>query len=80
MQSPADSEPSPDSRPTPEQRALGERLAQIVDARAAALKVSAELLAPRGELKALVMGKRDTHALGGWRRAEIGNRLLDVLT
>ena len=74
-----DMNPSQDSRPTSEQKALGERLAGIVDARAAELKVSAELLAPRGELKALAMGKRDTHALSGWRHQEIGVRLLASL-
>ena len=71
-----DLEPGQDSRPTPEQRAVIERLAKIVDARAAQLEVSAELLAPRGELKALAMGRRDTHSQSGWRRAEIGDRLL----
>ncbi len=74
-----DLNPSQDARPTPEQKALIERLAKIVDARAAELQVSAELLAPRGELKALAMGKRDTHAMLGWRRAEIGERLLQAL-
>jgi hypothetical protein len=41
--------------------------------------VSAEVLAPRGELKALAMGRRDTHALGGWRLQEIGARLLAAI-
>jgi ribonuclease D len=75
-----DLEPVQDSRPTPEQKALLERLIKTVDARAAELQVSAEVLAPRGELKALAMGKRDTHALTGWRRQEIGTRLLETLT
>jgi ribonuclease D len=75
-----DLNPSQDTRPTPEQKALIERLAKIVDARAAELNVSAELLAPRGELKALAMGRRDTHALAGWRREEIGERLLANLS
>jgi ribonuclease D len=74
-----DLNPSQDSRPTPEQKALTLRLAKIVDARAAELHVSAELLAPRGELKALAMGKRDSHALEGWRRREIGELLLENL-
>jgi ribonuclease D len=74
-----DLEPSQDARPTPAQRVVIDRLAALVDARAAELGVSAELLAPRGELKALGMGKRDTHALAGWRRAEIGERLLQAL-
>jgi len=75
-----DLEPGQESRPTPEQKALVERLAKIVDSRAAELAVHPELLAPRGELKALAMGKRDTHALSGWRRREIGDRLLEVLS
>jgi ribonuclease D len=74
-----DLNPSRDSRLTPEQKAVTERLAKLVDARAAELEVSPELLAPRGELKALALGERDTHALSGWRRREIGDRLLAAL-
>src|SRR6266436_1314840 len=75
----ADQEPGQDARPTAEQKALIERLSKIVDSRAAELKVSAEILAPRGELKALAMGSRDSHALTGWRREEIGTRLLEAI-
>jgi ribonuclease D len=78
-----DQEPSQDARPTSEQKALIERLAKVVDARAAELDVSAEILAPRGEIKALAMGSRsaarDSHALSGWRRQVIGNRLLEAI-
>jgi ribonuclease D len=71
-----DLEPVQDSRPTPEQKAVLDTLSKIVDARAAELEVSAEVLAPRGELKALAMGRRDTHSLKGWRLQEIGIQLL----
>jgi ribonuclease D len=74
-----DSEPARDSRPTPEQKAVIDRLARLVDARAQDLGVSAEILAPRGEIKALAMGARNTQALSGWRRGEIGDRLLTAL-
>jgi len=79
-----DEEPSQDARPTAEQKALIERLGKIVDSRAAELQVSAEILAPRGELKALALGtragaRRDSHALTGWRREEIGTRLLEAM-
>jgi ribonuclease D len=74
-----DLEPVQDSRPTPEQKALLDRLSKTVDARAAELEVSAEVLAPRGELKALAMGKRGTHALKGWRLQEIGMQLLATI-
>jgi len=81
----ADQEPGEDSRPTPEQKAVIQRLSRIVDARAAELQLSAEILAPRGEIKALAMGTRhgharcalpDARALKGWRLREIGTRLL----
>jgi ribonuclease D len=80
----SDQEPSQDARPTPEQKALIERLRKIVDSRAAELNVSAEILATRGELKALAIrtrasALRDVHALTGWRREEIGTRLLEAI-
>jgi ribonuclease D len=61
-----------------------DELGKIVDARAAELNVSAEILAPRGELKALAMGASaralpSSHALSGWRREEIGTRLLEAM-
>jgi ribonuclease D len=80
----ADQAPGRDARPTPEQKAVIERLGKIVDARAAELGLSAEILAPRGELKALAMSARapelrESHALTGWRRQEIGTRLLEAI-
>ncbi len=75
----ADRQPAEGSRPTPEQKALIERLSRLVDARAAELGVSAEILAPRGEIKALAMGERDSQALSGWRLKEIGEKLLEAL-
>ena len=74
-----DLNPGFDARPTPEQKELALRLGKIVDSRALEIKISPEVLAPRGELKALALGRRDTDALSGWRRREIGERLLAVL-
>jgi ribonuclease D len=74
-----DDEMPADLRPTPEQKALIDRLAKVADARAAELQVSAEVLAPRGELKAIALGRRDTHCMSGWRREEIGERLLEAV-
>jgi len=76
---PKEQEPNLDARPSPEQKALIDRLAGLVDAHAATLDVSAEILAPRGELKALAMGGRRVQALTGWRRAEIGGKLLEAI-
>jgi ribonuclease D len=74
-----DTAPAADMRPTPEQKALADRLARVVDAHAAALAINSEILATRGELKALAMGSRDVAALKGWRGAEIGEKLLAAL-
>jgi len=74
----ADCLPAEGSRPTPEQKALIERLCCLVDARAAELGVSAEILAPRGEIKAFAMGERNSQSLSGWRRKEIGEKLLEA--
>jgi ribonuclease D len=79
MNSLDDFKPGQDARPTPEQKLIIERLSKVVDSRAAELEVSPELLAPRGELKAIAAGRRDSHALGGWRHAEIGIHLLAAL-
>ena len=79
-----DQQPSQEARPTPEQKVVIERLGKIVDARAAELNVSPEILAPRGELKTLGMGRsagaqRETNSTKGWRREEIGTRMLEAL-
>ena len=73
---PGDEEPRREARLTDAEKALNNRLIAIVDQRAAELEVSAEVLAPRGQIKALAVGRRDVAALKGWRRAEIGDRLL----
>lgn len=75
----ADGAPAEDLRPTPEQKALGSRLAAVVDAHAAELGISPEILATRAELKALATGDREVAALSGWRRAEIGEKLLEAI-
>jgi ribonuclease D len=74
-----ESEPLQDSRPSPAQKSLMEKLNKLVDARAAELQISPEVLAPRGELKALAMGRRGSAALKGWRREEVGASLLNAL-
>jgi ribonuclease D len=78
---PQDPEPSQDARPTPEQKAVIERLGKIVDSRALELQISAEVLAPRGELKTLVMSGAppESHVLSGWRRDVVGNSLLEAI-
>jgi len=78
-QDPPDMTPSKDMRLTAEQKSLLEKLARHLDARATDLKISAEILAPRAELKALAQGERDTACQRGWRREVIGAELLASL-
>ncbi len=73
-----------DARPTPEQKERIHRLARVVDERARALGMSAEILAPRGELRTLALSDADPAtlelpSLRGWRRAQIGEELLATL-
>ncbi len=79
QQPPEDLAPGRDTRPTAEQKTLLEKLAQRLDARARELGISAEILAPRAELKALAQGDRNTACLRGWRREVIGAELLASL-
>ncbi len=76
---PLDMAPGKDARPTPEQKLLLEKLSGRLDARATELGISAEILAPRAELKAIAQGERDSACQRGWRREVIGAELLSVL-
>lgn len=78
-QDPSDMNPARDARPTEAQKSLFEQLARRLDARARELGISAEVLAPRAELKALAQGERDCGCLHGWRREVIGVELLASL-
>jgi len=69
----------PREAPSDAEKALIARLAATLEARAAELGVSPELLATRAELKALAAGERDLGALRGWRAAVIGEPLLAAL-
>lgn len=75
-QEPEDMQPGAVLRPTEEQKSLLEKLAARVARLAAELGVSPEILAPRGELKALALGERNTACLRGWRREVVGADLL----
>ena len=78
-QGPPDMAPSKDMRLTAEQKSRLDKLASRLDARARELAISAEILAPRGELKALALGNIDTACQRGWRREVIGAELLASL-
>ena len=43
------------------------------------LGLAAELLAPKKELSAIMLGSRESRVLNGWRRELIGDQLLGLL-
>ncbi|MGH8220821.1 MAG: ribonuclease D [Steroidobacteraceae bacterium] len=66
-------------RPQRAQAALIEKLSAIHRAVAAELSLSPEVLATRRDLERLAEGRRDGPLLNGWRRAAVGERLLEAL-
>jgi ribonuclease D len=66
----------PGRRLEPDESALAARLIDEVRAEAARLGISAELLATRRDVEALVLGQTEPAVLRGWRRGAIGERLL----
>lgn len=72
--------PLPDmaAPPTREQRAEVRRLAQIARDTASELAIDSALLATQRDLQAIVAGKRDLPVLTGWRREQVGTRLLEA--
>ena len=68
-----------DPRLTKSESALAGRLNTIVDRLAKENRVAAAMLAPRAEIKKLVMGSRDAKVLRGWRLELVGRQLLAEL-
>jgi ribonuclease D len=67
-------------RPTPEQTRLIGAMQQRVRDAATALDMSAEVIATRRDVEALVFGPQEASAvIRGWRRDVIGNTLLSML-
>lgn len=66
-------------RLTPEQQAGVRQLQDVLQAVATEAGLTAEVLATRRDLTALVRGARDVPPLAGWRREIVGERLLAAL-
>jgi ribonuclease D len=69
----------PGRRLEPDESALVGRLIDEVRAEAGRLGISAELLATRREVEALVLDQPDPTVLRGWRRGAIGERLVALV-
>ena len=69
----------PPRRPDESQKAALKRMQKRVADVADKLGLAAELLAPRKELSAVMLGNRESRVLQGWRRELIGDELLGLL-
>ncbi|HEV3183066.1 MAG TPA: ribonuclease D [Steroidobacteraceae bacterium] len=66
-------------RPDPAKAALVRKLSSISQAAARELNLVPEVLATRRDLEQLADGRRDGVLLRGWRRAVLGERLLEAI-
>jgi ribonuclease D len=67
------------SRPTPVDNGRIKRLSAIVQKVAAGLGIAPEILATRSDMTALLRGELQLRPLRGWRRAVVGEALLQAL-
>ena len=79
---PADASPpdtGPDRRMTRAETSQVKRLGRLLDACAEENDIAPAALAPRADLRKLVLGERELPVLSGWRWALIGERLLEAV-
>ncbi len=69
----------PPQRPDERQKQALKRMQMAVAARADEIDLAAELLAPKKELSAAMLGERDLRVFRGWRRELVGDALLELL-
>jgi ribonuclease D len=67
------------SRPGPVDNGNVKRLSAVAQKIASGLGIAPEILATRGEMTALLRGERELRPLRGWRRAVIGDALLQAV-
>jgi ribonuclease D len=69
----------PPLRPNERQKAILKTMQKTVASCAAGLGISAEIVAPKKELSAALLGKRESRVFRGWRRGLVGETLLAQL-
>lgn len=69
----------PPSRPDEKQKKLLKDLQRCVSRNAESLGIAAEIIAPKKELSAAVLGATDSRVFRGWRRSLVGDELLELL-
>jgi ribonuclease D len=69
----------PPARPDEDQKKMLKKMQQVVTANAEELGISAEIVAPKKELSAAMLGNTESRVFRGWRRDIVGNDLLKLL-
>ncbi|MDX1403245.1 MAG: HRDC domain-containing protein [Woeseiaceae bacterium] len=69
----------PPKKPNASQAAMLKKMQTRVSQTAADLDLAPELIAPKKELSAAMLGQRDLRIFRGWRRELLGNSLLEML-
>ena len=69
----------PPEKPSERQKAILKRMQKQVSDAAEELGLATELIAPKKELSSAMLGSRDLRIFRGWRREQIGQRLLEML-
>lgn len=69
----------PPARPDEAQKAVLKKLQQTVTDCAGDLGIASELIAPKKELSAAMLGDRESRVFKGWRQDVVGDALLELL-
>lgn len=69
----------PPARPEEAQKAILKKLQQTITACAEDLGIASELVAPKKELSAAMLGDRESRVFNGWRRDVVGDALMELL-
>jgi len=69
----------PPQKPNERQKAALKKMQEQVSVTAEELGLATELIAPKKELSAALLGSRDLRIFRGWRRELVGQRLLEML-
>ena len=69
----------PPQKPNERQKALLKKMQKQVSDIAKGLRLATEVIAPKKELSSALLGGRDLRIFRGWRREQVGDRLLEML-
>jgi ribonuclease D len=69
----------PPARPNEKQKTLLKAMQQLVSAQAKSLSIATEIVAPKKELSAAMLGVRNSRVFRGWRLESVGQALLELL-